>query len=456
MLRLLSWFRAAPERLVFVACAVVPLLLFGAFHVAGNRTPFVPGSTSSGHHQIESQCASCHTPFAGATVQSCLDCHAESLKARNDSHASSKFDDPGKADQLALIDARDCRTCHREHRPEARERGSVSVPAGFCMTCHTQIAEERPSHRGFAPDGCAVAGCHNYHDNRALYEDLLRKHASDPDMAANPRVPLRTPHGAKPTVPRATPDRERGERDEATWATAVAEWRASAHGRAQVSCAACHAPGSAAGDAFVAQVADSVCASCHEGERAGFVAGKHGMRGATGLPPMRPTLARAAMTTQALTSDPPLGCTSCHGAHAFDVRRAAVDACEGCHADEHTQAYRTSAHAAAWRAEVAGRAPPGSGVSCATCHLPRIPTGARAADGHALVQVQHNQNGNLRPTSRMAREVCQPCHGLRFTLNALADPAQNGSNFAVSSRPAPHQIGMDLIQRGEGRREPAK
>ena len=41
---------------------------------------------------------------------------------------------------------------------------------------------------------------------------------------------------------------------------------------------------------------------------------------------------------------------------------------------------------------------PQSGVSCATCHLPRI-------EGDQGVWVNHDQNANLRPNETMAREV---------------------------------------------------
>jgi hypothetical protein len=118
-----------------------------------------------------------------------------------------------------------------------------------------------------------------------------------------------------------------------------------------------------------------------------------------------------------------LGCTSCHGAHDFDRTRAASQACEGCHADEHTRNYESSPHAELWRKEQAGALEPGLGVSCATCHLPRVTAGERQT--FAL----HNQNANLRPSEKMVRDVCLRCHGLGFTLASLADRALVRSNF---------------------------
>ncbi|MGH8548606.1 MAG: hypothetical protein ACRERU_08415 [Methylococcales bacterium] len=33
------------------------------------------------------------------------------------------------------------------------------------------------------------------------------------------------------------------------------------------------------------------------------------------------------------------GCTACHRSHRFDTRLAAVNACLGCHSDEHSLAF---------------------------------------------------------------------------------------------------------------------
>jgi hypothetical protein len=119
-----------------------------------------------------------------------------------------------------------------------------------------------------------------------------------------------------------------------------------------------------------------------------------------------------------------LSCNSCHTAHTMDTRFAAVQACQSCHVDEHTQAYATSKHAALWNDEMAGKLPSGSGVSCATCHLPRTSGGA---DGGAYVQ--HNQNDNLRPREKMVRGVCAECHGVGFSLAALSNEELVRSNF---------------------------
>ena len=86
----------------------------------------------------------------------------------------------------------------------------------------------------------------------------------------------------------------------------------------------------------------------------------------------------------------------------------------GCHNDEHMNNYTNSSHHELGKDGLSGKAEPGTDVSSATCHMPRIEEGGE-------VHVQHNQNYNLRPNEKMIRSVCMSCHGLEFSLNALAD-----------------------------------
>jgi hypothetical protein len=65
------------------------------------------------------------------------------------------------------------------------------------------------------------------------------------------------------------------------------------------------------------------------------------------------------------------------------------------------------------------------------------------------VRVQHDQNANLRPPDRMARDVCLTCHGLGFSLAALADPALVARNFR--GQPGPVVTGMTLVEKGAAR-----
>ena len=54
---------------------------------------------------------------------------------------------------------------------------------------------------------------------------------------------------------------------------------------------------------------------------------KHGVRLALDLPPMQPNLARLPMKTK--TPDRELQCNTCHGAHRYNTRKAAVESCLG-------------------------------------------------------------------------------------------------------------------------------
>ena len=402
----------------------------------GTRTMFVPGRTTSGHHQIELACSSCHTPFAGVTNDACLACHGEELAAANDSHPRAKFTDPRNADLLARLDATACVTCHAEHAPERTRAMGVTVPDDVCWTCHAEIGRERPSHEGMAFDTCASAGCHNYHDNTALYEDFLIAHAGDPALAADPRVAWPRPMPAPRTLPSLPAD---APASLAIDASTRAAWEATSHARAGVNCTGCHsAPAADAGAAgWIDAPGVRACAVCHDAEAEGFPGGRHGMRLAVGLSPMTTTLARQPM--KAAASGRTLTCGSCHQAHDFETRRAAVDACLLCHDDRHSAAFVGSPHHRLWQRESAGEAPVGTGVSCATCHMPRH---ARREGGADTPFVQHNQNANLRPNDKMLRTVCLDCHGLAFALDALADPGLVDANFTGHPRASVASIEM--------------
>lgn len=397
-----------------------------------DRRVFMPGPATHGHHQIELACQVCHTtPFPNdqALQDACMGCHGAQLAQARDSHPRAKFTDPRNADRVARLDARWCVTCHTEHRPEITHAMGVTLPTDLCVTCHADIGTQRETHAGLGFATCASAGCHNFHDNRALYEDFLTAHAHAPAHHPLPRVAARAvPAGGPPPAPDAPADR--------LDARAVAEWHASAHGAAGVACSDCH--GAAQGTpAWRARPDHDVCAQCHRPQVEGFLAGLHGMRLAQGLDPMRPELARLPMRADAAHRE--LGCTSCHGAHEFDTRSAAVDACLQCHTDDHSRAYVDSPHHRLWQAERAGQAPAGSGVSCATCHMPRTEVATPTGPG---VRVEHNQSLTLRPNEKMARPVCTACHGLAFTLDALADAPLVARNF--DRPPAAHVRSVDM------------
>ncbi len=426
-------------------CASAAASLYLAVSLDGDgRAVYLPGATTSGHHQIEERCELCHTAGDGVRQDACLGCHAEELAEADDSHPPSLFLDPRNAAQSRGVDARRCVTCHLEHRPGQTVAMGVSMPADFCAACHQDIASERPSHAGLPFDGCAAAGCHNYHDNRALSQAYLAEHLDEPDLAARPSVAAITP------APRAGPALSRADADgppgSPTTPALLDEWAASSHARAGVSCTGCHGgarlAGAGAARAWTDHPGPDACAGCHAGEVAGFQSGKHGMRLAAGLGPMSPSAARLPMTGDGAAGHRELGCASCHGAHAFDTRRAAVDACLGCHADEHSLSYRGSPHDLRWQAEQGGAFWSGSGVSCATCHMPRM---RRVDGGPPRVVVEHDQNAALRPVETMVRPVCASCHGVAFSLASLADPLLVKRNFR--SAPAAPAAAIELIRR---------
>ena len=420
--------------------------------LAPARTMLLPGKSTHGHHQIELSCESCHAkPFGGreALQEACVRCHGAELKAANDTHPLSKFTDPRNADRLEKLDATRCVTCHIEHRPAITRAMGVTLAGDFCFHCHAEIATDRPSHAGLVFGTCNSAGCHKYHDNRALYEDFLAKHRNDPASSANPRLPGRALRETLVQLPDYPADRyppkslaaAAGDAPAAAMSRTgiVRDWLETAHANAGVNCSACHLSDGGR-TAWIERPGPQSCGQCHAAERKGFLAGKHGMRIAEGLAPMHPANSRLPMRADA--RETALGCTSCHGAHRFDTRKAAVEACLGCHRDGHSLAYRDSPHHALWKKELSGELPAGGGVSCASCHLPRVEH--RFEDlGLTRTLVQHNQNDTLQPNEKMIRPVCMACHGLGFSIDALADARLVGANF--TGIPRVHVNSLDMV-----------
>jgi hypothetical protein len=163
--------------------------------------------------------------------------HATELEAAQDSHPPKKFLDPRHADRVASLNARLCITCHREHVPELTRPIGVTMPEDYCFRCHVNIGKERPSHVGLGFQTCASSGCHNFHDNRALYEDFLVKHARSPDLSATLLTPARDFAArycqAHPEVTRhLTVAQHDGPVDRDHDPELLAAWAATAHARA--------------------------------------------------------------------------------------------------------------------------------------------------------------------------------------------------------------------------------
>ena len=394
---------------------------------------FLPGETTHGHFQIEMNCSACHTPMMGVKTNSCLECHKEELDRIEDSHPAKKFNDPRNADRLEKIDAQNCITCHIEHNPDITHPMGVTIPIDYCFHCHEDIAEERPSHEGMPFNTCATAGCHNYHDNKALYEDFLLKHNKGPKNHPESKVPPRQIelwlHSLGNSSSAMYDTYELGKEYE--WKKAdlsvpvdlkndsiTKQFTGTIHEKLGVSCMDCHQ----GPDKSVTRVpTHENCSSCHENEVKGFLESRHGMRLKSDLSPMTPGMARIPMHENAAHKS--MSCNACHSSHTFDTKVAAKESCTKCHNDEHTMNFEQSPHGKLWAKALKGEIPEGKAVSCATCHLPRVES------GNNIFMVDHNQNNSLRPNEKMVRSVCMNCHGLQFTLNALADTALIKSNF---------------------------
>lgn len=453
--------------------AAAAVMIAGLLYGGSARPSLVIGRMTDGHHQIELACTACHTTAFGgkeSIQKACVGCHGAELATAKDTHPAKKFADPRNADRLEKLEATQCVTCHTEHRGEITTAMGLTLPPDFCALCHQDIGKDRPSHEGLAFATCTSAGCHNYHDNRALYEDFLERHAKDPETASKPIVKLRASPpekstDAKPIVELAAADAPAGKSGDAAVA---ADWLASAHAKGGVNCSGCHAPGVKSKEEYATRWIDkpdhTVCATCHKDETATFSAGRHGMRLAPGLmsavdgplgltrkqplTPMRPELARLPMSAKAHGTD--LTCTTCHGAHAFDTARAEVEACLGCHDDKHSRAYVGSPHETLAKAERDGAGVKGTGVTCATCHMPRT-TREDPDTGEEHLLVVHNQNDNLRPNEKMLRSVCMNCHGLGFAIDALADTDLVSRNFA--GRPSARVESIEWVMRRLKERE---
>lgn len=441
---------AEKRKRLWVFWSVLTLAMTGVatyLLIGSNRRLLLPGPTSRGHYQIERACNACHTPWMGVKEDACYQCHEAELKVANDSHPKSKFTDPRNADRLQLIKADNCVTCHREHLPAQTRAMGVTMPMDYCAHCHQQTLTDRASHKNFKFDSCATAGCHNYHDNTALYETFLLKHTNEPAIKDSGMVAKRQllafllEEGVMKPRPALTAEQQDAPSDTKVDPKVIKDWLTTAHAKAGVNCTDCHNVEDAVTHEkrWSDKLDHNSCMRCHKDEVGGFLGGKHGMRLAQNLPPMTPAQARLPMKPEAAHRE--LSCVSCHGAHEFNTGTAAVDACLSCHNDEHSLAYKNSKHFTLWFNETNGDAPAGSGVSCATCHMPREKS---ASGGVVTVRVQHNQNANLRPNEKMIRTVCQDCHGLAFSLDALADVALIRTNFI--GRPSRHVESIDLAQ----------
>ena len=414
----------------------ITLTVLGVFYsldilFSKDQRLFLPDKTSDGHYQIEIVCDVCHTPFEGVKQQACLDCHEEELKRARDSHSSKKFKDPRHAEFLAQVDALLCITCHKEHQPQHMSSMTVTIADDFCFPCHQDVAKDRPSHQGMPFNECRA--CHNYHDNTALYEDFLEKHLDEPAVLQEPILPERNFlyfYRKKAKQPIEALGEEQADAPAFVDLKKARDWLESSHAQAGVNCKDCHSKENVE---WTDNPGPGYCESCHKNEVEGFLTGKHGMRLAQDLSAMTTDKARLKIQPDEIKT---LSCVACHTAHQFKTDTAAVEACLSCHKDDHSRAYKASAHFRLWRDEQKGIAAKNSGVSCASCHLPRKAPKKRKTKNKKPkpTKVEHNQNHNLRPNQKMLKDVCLRCHGLGFSLDSLADKEVVRYNFSEPSK----------------------
>lgn len=426
-------------------------------YLSDDKSALLIGEATHGHHQIELSCISCHTDSFGAgpvLQEACINCHQEELDAVDDSHPKKKFTDPRNVSLLEKIDAKKCVSCHTEHQKDKTHPMGVTVPQDVCVHCHLEVGDNRPSHKNLGFETCATAGCHNYHDNTALYEDFLVKHSGGPWLNEIAQIPAANAAALLAKKPNNSALDEKiktlntsmiashGDKHE--------EWLSSAHAKADITCINCHTStpvSDSQNTVWVEKPKIAVCKSCHEGEFKGFTEGKHGMRLSTKLDdplsPMSPSLVPidSSLVFKEDTKHKELTCNSCHSAHSYETKTAAIDSCIGCHSDEHTASFQNSAHGELWKKSKNGEIEHASEVTCATCHLPRIKVRSGKDGTPDIYRVEHNQNANLRPNEKMLRTVCLSCHSLSFSLDALADPELIKKNF--SGKPSQHIESID-------------
>jgi len=426
-----------------------------------DKTVFMPGPLTGGHHQIGVACEACHVDgFADTNViqKACEDCHGEDRKKPFDSHPVNKFTDPRNADKLENINATLCVTCHTEHKPDMTADNGLTQPGDFCIHCHEGVGEDRPSHKEMEFNTCNSSGCHNYHNNRSLYTDFLVKHADEPKLLEKPVLPTREYASLLDEVveyPRQQyPIKQLSSSDiDAPSEVVVSDeihkdWLQTAHASSGVNCTACHQPTKES--VWQDKPSHEVCQTCHGVEASRFKRGKHGMKLAVDLQPMQ--LSEALLPMKENSPHRQVNCISCHGAHKFDVQKAAVSACLECHDDKHSLAYKQSPHSDAWDKEISGSAPVGSGVSCASCHMPRI--NFDVSEWSSRIMVDHNQNATLAPNEKMIRPACIHCHGLEFTIDSLADKKLIENNF--QGEPSIHIESIDLAKEDQKRADERK
>lgn len=442
--------------LVWFVLSLVLLTYYGRIiFFSEQKTELLIGDSTYGHFQIEMECSACHTEgFGGQEVlqDACINCHSEELQLAQDSHPKKKFTDPRNVDRLAIVDARYCTSCHTEHKKEQAHEMGLTLPKDYCFHCHEEVFEERESHEGLSFDSCASSGCHNYHDNRALYESFLVKNSGGAWLKSIEDVSVVDVRGLVDLDNHPTNNLRAIERA-SEYPIVHEEWLLSSHGTAGVTCAGCHVKNKVENEvnnksgqtnvesehdvfnqvsSWIEKPGIEQCQSCHVGETETYMNGRHGMRLVYGLSGVTPQDSDHAFIPTSLNTEH--SCLACHAPHNFDVKKSGVETCLSCHNDGHSAAYLDSPHGKSYLSDPKSL----NSVTCATCHMPII---NYDLNGKNVNIVNHNQNENLRPNEKMIRPVCMGCHNLEFSIDALADKDLIKKNF--SGKPTTHIPSID-------------
>ncbi len=303
----------------------------------------------------------------------------------------SKFTDPRNADRVEILDARYCVTCHQEHRPGITQRDGRHAADRLLLPLPSRHRRGPAEPQGSGVRHLRLGGLPQLpRQPRALCRTSSIKHAGEPDQLDDAtrragrlaqgkgrrasRWPSRSPAAATPTRRPRTPAMPRSSPTGRPTSTPTPASTARAATRPRTS----RALDRSARNRDLQELPRQPGAHLHRRQARHAAARRHAGRATTGrfglftdaqLPPMTPAQARAADEGRR-RSDTALGCNTCHAAHATTASRAKVEACTGCHDDTHTKAYFASPHYELLKRETAGELPRGSGVSCATCHLP--------------------------------------------------------------------------------------
>lgn len=399
-------------RSVFIFVPIAYLAYMSYIMIYGeNKDPYVNGRSTYGHYQIETKCEVCHSqPFGGVKSlnDSCVRCHSGELEASEDTHPIKLFNDPRNELILSKLNARSCIECHKEHWDEEKKDGGVSQSKEFCVTCHNNIRDERESHKHVDDRSCANGGCHNYHDNRALYHEYVVGNSIGENVKSNPII------NRKSNYKKRSGDIAINKLSGDVYYNKVRLIHK------ELQCNKCHI------DDTDKQVKPSVqaCSKCHDSEVSEFKISRHGMRYAAKMGPIKKTIIRSEMN---LPSDMFLhDCNLCHKEH--EVSKPLV--CLDCHNDQHSKNYENSPHGGLHKKYLNGKIDENRDVTCITCHMYRLEQ-SYGQENNALV-LTHNVNYNLRPNEKMIRPVCINCHSLQFAFDSLSDYSVILSNFSIS------------------------